>query len=287
MRFSLAHKATARLTLTLLGYLSYQTEPDFTLDQGINRRTGNFFVTNDKFTATYLWTPRFSTATSYSLSALNYEDNAIGQFENRFENSFGNQFRYLILPSTSAVVEYRFQVTSYVDNPSRDSTTQFILAGLEHTFDPRLSGSLRAGAQFRDFDQGGSRSSPYFEGSLHYTLGKQTNVLWTNRYGIEEPEDAGSQSRETFRTGLTASHSFTPRIRGSLTGNYQHSTYQSNAAGPGIGTEDIFDLGLSLRYSITRYLGVQAGYNYTDVSSDIVFREYSRNRYWAGLNVTF
>lgn len=287
LRFSLARKASARLTLSVLAYLSYQTEPDFTLSQGLNRRTGNFFVTNDRFNATYLWTPRFSTATSYSLSAVNYEDNAVGQFDNRFENTFGNEFRYLILPTTTLVAEYRFQVTSYVDNTSRDSTTQFILAGLEHKFDPRLSGSLRAGAQFRDYDRGGGRSSPYFEGSLHYTLGKQTDVVWTNRYGIEEPDDATSQSRETFRTGLTASHSFTPRIRGSLSGNYEHSTYQSNTAGSVTGTEDTFDLGLSLRYSITRYLGVEAGYNFTDVSSDIAFREYSRNRYWAGLNVTF
>jgi hypothetical protein len=289
IKFSLTHKANPRLTLSTDDYLTYQTEPDFSIAQGLNRRGGNFFFTQDKATVAYLWTPRFSTATSYTLGALHYDNHAVGVFENRFENTFGNEFRFLIQPTTSLVVEYRFEVVSY-ESADRDSTTHFALGGFDYAFNPRLTSSLRAGAQFREYSQGPNHSSPYFEGTLGYAVGKQTTVEWTNRYSIEESDVALSQGRETFRTGLSARHNFTARISGSLGAYYEHDDYQSlDVAGvaiPGF-IEESFDCAVTLRYAINRYWGVQAGYNHTEVSSDVALRDYSRNRYWGGLNVSF
>ncbi len=290
LSLSVVHKATPRLTLNATTYLSYQTEPDFAIAQGVNRRSGNYFFTSDKFGAVYLWSPRFSTATSYTLTALNYDDLAIGQFDDRFENTFGNEFRFLMWQTTTLVAEYRLQIVSYIHDSSRDSLSHYFLGGLDHTFNPRLTGSLRGGVQFVDYEQAGSQSSPYFDGSLNYVLGKQTSLGWTARYSIETADVASNQSRKTFRTGLNGNYNFTPRIRGSVGIYYSHDDYQDfnplGAPVPGF-VEDSIDMSLSLRYSVTRYWGVEAGYNYTDVSSDEPFREYSRNRYWAGLNVTF
>ena len=78
--FTLTHKASPRLTLSTTAYATYQEEPDFSLFLGLNRRSGNYFYTRDKFTVTYLWTPRFSTATSYTLGVIRYDDSAIGAF---------------------------------------------------------------------------------------------------------------------------------------------------------------------------------------------------------------
>ena len=55
-------------------YLTYQSEPDFNTGFGINRRSGNYFYTTDKFSTSYQWAPRFSTVTSYTLGVINYED---------------------------------------------------------------------------------------------------------------------------------------------------------------------------------------------------------------------
>jgi hypothetical protein len=290
LRLSLVHKATPRLTLSAAAYLTYQTEPDFTIAQGINSRGGNYFFTQDSFSVAYLWTPRFSTSTDYNVTALNYDDSAIGQFEDRFENTIGNQFRFLIWPTTSIVLEYRLQIVSYIHDSTRDLTSNFALAGFDHSFNSRTSMSLRAGGQFVNYDQGGSQTSPYFDGSLSYVLGKQTSVSWTNRYSIEQADIAVNQGRKTFRTGLSGKYDFTPRITGSLGAYYEHDDYQGTSSplgtSPGI-IEDSFNMSISLRYSVTRYFGVEAGYNYTDVSSDIPLREYSRNSYWGGLNVSF
>ncbi len=289
VRFALVHKASARLTLSTTDYVAYQTEPDFTLAAGSNQRSSNYFFTQDKFTANYLWAPRFATATSYTLGGLHYDDDNVGFYQDRWENTFGNEFRFLLSPSTTLVAEYRFQIVSY-EQIARDSTTHFVLGGFDHTFNPRLNMSFRGGAEFRNYENDGDKTSPYFEGTLNYALGKQTTVAWSTRYAIEEPDVLLSQSRKTFRTGLAVKHDLTTRISGSLGAYYEHDDYQSlnqpNVFSPGF-NEDSVDLAVSVRYGITRYIGVQVGYNYTDVWSDMSFREYSRNRVWGGLNLVF
>jgi len=42
-----------------------------------------------------------------------------------------------------------------------------------------------------------------------------------------------------------------------------------------------------LRYAITRYLGVEVGYNHTQILSDVSLREYSRNRFYGGADFSF
>jgi hypothetical protein len=289
LKLALSHKASARLTLNLDARISYESEPDFTIAQGINSRAGNYFFTQDKFTANYLWSPRFATATSYTLGALHYDDDIVGSFENRWENTFGNEFRFLLAPTSTLVAEYRFEVISYQE-ASQNSQTHFALAGFDHSFDPRLTVSVRGGAEFRDYESDGSTTGPYFEGTLNYSVAKRTMISWTNRYGIEEADALLSQGRNTFRTGLSARHEFTPKISATLGVNYEHDDYQSLTQSgftiPGF-TEQVADVAFSVRYSVTRYFALEAGYNYTDVWSDIPSREYTRNRVWGGMSVTF
>lgn len=289
LSLSLTHKANPRLTFAVVAYATYQSEPDFSFNLGLNRRGGNFFYTQDKFTVIYLWTPRFSTATSYTLGAVRYNDSAIGFFEDRIENTVGNEFRFLVWPTTTVVGEYRYQIVTY-DQIARDSMTHFVLVGFDHAFSPRFSASLRGGVEFRDYEESGDRSSPYFEGTLKYALGKDTSMEWTNRYGIEESDVLINPSRKTFRTGLRVKHNFTARITGTLGAYYQHDKYDAIETPMVIGAafdENSIDVAVAIRYALTRYFAVEAGYNHSEVLSDSLFREYSRNRFFGGLNLTF
>src|SRR5206468_2103721 len=92
LTLSLTHKAAPRLTLSAAVYLAYQTEPDFSQALGINRRNGSFFYTQDSFSVAYVWAPRFSTKTNYSFSTIRYDDSAVAVFEDRIENTIGNEF---------------------------------------------------------------------------------------------------------------------------------------------------------------------------------------------------
>ncbi len=312
---SLRHLFSQRLILQITGYASYQVEPDFSLGTGFNRKSGNYFYTNDRFALTYSWTPRFSTVSSYTFGALLYEDTGatgVGNFENRIENTFGNEFRFLVQPTTNLVAEYRIEFVDYQDTDA-NSITQFILAGFDHSFSPRLHIAYRGGVQFRSLDStqiipavkfpipgdgniilvprqvidnGGDSLSPYFEATATYSIGTKTSITWTSRYGIEEPDVPGQPGRTTYRTGLEAKHNWTPRISSTLATYYSHDHYGPQGATPGF-DEDSIDAALSLRYAITRYLGAQLGYNYTDVISGSAFRGYSRNRVYGGVDFSF
>lgn len=284
-----SHQATPRLGLAAAVYLAYQSEPDFNTGFGVNRRSGNYFYSSDKFSVSYQWSPRFSTVTSYTLGVVDYADSAIGLYEDRFEHTLGNEFRFLVLPTTTVVGDYRFQIIDY-DTALRNSTTHFLLAGLDHSFNPRFNVSLRGGVQFREFEDFGERTSPYAEATLNYALGQRTSISWSNRYGLDEPDVPGAASRTTFRTGLRATHAFSPRFSSTLGAFYQHDENEGLSSTtlfvPAF-TEDSLDLSLGVRYEINRIFAALAGYNHTEVLSDIDLREYGRNRYYLGLNATF
>lgn len=286
---NVTHRATPRLTLGASVYATYESEPNFALGVGLTRRSGNYFYTVDKFSVGYMWTPRFSTMTSYTLGVLQYENSDIGAIQDRFEHTFGQEFRFLLLPTTNIVAEYRFGIVDYDELP-RDSHTHFVLAGFDHSFSPRLNASFRGGAEFRSYEDGRDVTAPYFEGTVNYALGKRTSVSWTSRYAIEEPDVPQTPSRTTFRTGLRVNYGVTARLSASLAAYYEHDwndEYEDPQTIIPAFEEDAFDVALGLRYAITRDLAAEIGYTHTEVFSDILLREYSRNRYYGGLYFTF
>lgn len=296
---SASHKASARLTINGSVNLSYKTQPDFSANVGTNRRTGNYLYNSDRFNATFQWLPRFATNTSYNLGVVRYDDETFGASLNRSEHTLGNEFRFQLTPMTTLVAEGRVLFVAY-ENGTLDSMTEILLGGIEHKFNPRLAIGLRGGNQFRSFDNGGDTSEPYFETVLNYAAGKRTLVNWFTRYSLEEPAFAGSQTVTTFRTGLVTKYVVAPRINSSIGFYYVRDDYPAGPRPPRILpppfprpegapaiTEDAIDVTLGLQYEISRSLGVYVSYGHTEVISDIAQREYSRNRYFGGVNFSF
>lgn len=284
---SLTHKASRRMTLSLSLFASYQTQPDLSTNLGSNQQLGSFVHSTDTISLAYSWLPRFSTVTSYTLGLVNYDSSA-GSLLNRTEHTFSEQFRYLLWPATTGVAEYRYGIVAYESAPL-DSTTHFLLAGLEHSFTPRLNASFRGGAELRSSESSGFQPGPYFESTLTYILRRGGSVAWTNGYSIEESDQPGASSRPSFRTGLTLNYGFTRRVSGSLALFYVHGGSQNGGGSSVIGssTEDTLDIGPSLHYLINHRLSADVGYHYTKVESGSVFGSYSKNNYFAGLNFNF
>jgi hypothetical protein len=289
---TLTHKFNARLSLAISAYTTYQTEPDFSLDIDLNRRSGNYFYTSDHFKLDYQLTPRFSTGTSYTITTLLFDNTTAGDFQNRIENTFGNEFRYLILPTSSLVGEYRIMLTDYLDADA-DAQSHFFLVGLDHTFNPRFNATARVGVQLREFESTGTtmqsseKISPDVESTITYQINERSNVIWTNRYGIQEGDSGtGSTGSTSYRTGLAAKYGITPRIAASFSVYYNHVSFGSGGEGNAF-DEDSIDIALTARYAMTRYLGIQAGYNRTDVFSGEAGRGYSRNRIFGGFDFVF
>jgi hypothetical protein len=283
---SLTHKPIQRMTLSLSVFAAYQTQPDLSTNLGSNQQLGSFIHSTDTISLDYSWMPRFSTVTSYTFGLLKYDSSA-GSLLNRIDHTFGEQFRYLLWPATTGVAEYRYGIINYQSAPL-DSTTHFLLAGLEHSFTPRLNGSFRAGVELRSSENNGFQPGPYFESNLSYIL-RHGSVIWTNNYSIEEADVPGASARPSFRTGLTLNYGLTRRLSGSLALFYVHGGNQSgggSSPGGSSSTEDTLDIGPSLHYLINRRLSADVGYHYTKVESGSV-SSYSKNNYFAGLNFNF
>ena len=294
LRLSLLYKASERLTFDVSAFAAYQAQPDVTSALSANRRLGNFFRSEDRISAHYRWTPRFSTTTSYTFSVLEYQ-NSTASSGDRLQNQLGEEVRYLLFPTTTATAGYRIGITDY-QTTGHNSINQILTAGLDQTFGPHLTGIFRGGLQLRS-----EQISPYVEAGLNYSFEsgrtrRGTYVIWTNRYSIEESGTGAGSGRETFRTNLLLNYRVTERISANLTVSYQHGTgaqdigFNGGVAG---GAENVFDVSSGVRYAITPSLAINAGYRHTELdrgSTSAIASQllgYTRNRYFAGLTYTF
>ena len=143
---SLSHRATERLTLDGRVDAVYGSEPTFNSDVGLNRRAGNYFNMVDLLSATYQWSRRISTVSSFSFTLIRYENALTAVLTDREEYLFGEELRFDLLRNTVLVADYRFLVVNY-DSIPQDSTTHFVLVGVEQSFSPRLQSSASRGSK--------------------------------------------------------------------------------------------------------------------------------------------
>lgn len=313
--FTLAYKATPRLTLDFSTSSFYGAEPDFTTALSSTRRRGNYISSQNRLSARYGLSPKLTSVTSFFLSALEYENSAASG-NNRLQPAFSEQLRYLWQPTTTVSGAYRITVNES-QGANGGSTTQSLVAGLEQSFSPRFQAGLHSGVQFRS----GGQIGPYVETSLRYELAGQvgnelggyglggigrtrggqsgtgTYIAWTTRYSIEESDVQTRAGRETFRTNLLVNYSITERISAGLGLSYSHGDNgTSNRNSLGSSNETTFDITPSVRYAITPRCAVNVGYNYTDVGRGTKlnpsnplqsFGSYTRNRYFAGITYSF
>ena len=295
--FQLTEKLSPRMTFGASLYATYTSEPNFNLNLGINRRIGSYFYSSDGVTLNYLWNPRFTTLSSYSFGAFFHEGqntpqqlpndpSNIGNSDDRIENTIGNQFRYLFGPTTTVVAEYRLGFITYQTNSAFDSVTHYALAGFDQTFSPRFNISFRGGAQFRFYNNDTDSSSPNFEATLNYRLGRQSWISWFANYGLQPADLANTAQRTTFRTGVNATYGWTARIFSTVGFIYEHDDYGA-ANNFSVGSEDTLNLALTTRYAVTRYFALQASYNFTDVISGQALRGYTRNHISVGVDFKF
>jgi hypothetical protein len=310
LNLSAAYKVTPRLTLNFSTSLAYQSQPELGTAFSAINRLGNYFRSENHLSAHYKLSPRLSSVTSYSLSALEYENPAASGHD-RLQHAFSQQLRYLWLPTTTVSGQYRLSLNES-QGAQGESTTQSLIAGLEQSFSPRFKAGLHSGVQFRSSGNGGERTSPFVETSLRYELGSQgraasrqsgatTYIIWTNRYSIEESDLEQAAGRETFRTNLLLNYAITARISASLALIYSHGDNEadnqiSSRSLGGSSTQTTFDITPSVRYAITQRCALNAGYRHTEVDRGSgaaaldpmqSVTSYSRNRYFAGITISF
>jgi len=289
---SLTHNFSSRLSFYASVFGTYQNQPNFQSNVGPENVVSPFFDTVDIFALTYHWSLRLSLVTSYTFERVQYISSSNGNSQNgvqntlaqnRIQNTFSEKFQFSLTSRTVLVGEYRFETINY-DTAPTDSTTNFVLVGVNHNLTEHLIVHVRGGESFRSLENEGTTASPYFEGTLGY-VSSNHSLNWLSSYGYESPTATGATTTKTWRTGLNLTYDLTSRLS-STTGVFYH--HDENTGGTGsTGTQDTFDLTLGLRYTINKRFSLHADYTHTTLGSLGTTPGYSRNRYSAGLSYTY
>jgi hypothetical protein len=280
---SLTHNFSTRVSFYASVFAAYQSQPNFTSNVGPENVIADYFYTTDIFALTYHWFPRFSMVTSDTFYRVKYAQASIGDFQDRVDNTVSGQFQFSLTSRTNLIGEYRFETITY-DTAPTDSTTHFILGGVNHNLTEHLIVRARAGESFRTLENEGSTASPYFESMIDY-VSSNHSLSWTSSYGFESPTSSGVTTTKTWRTGLTLTYDLTSRVT-STAGVYYH--HDENTGGTeSTGAQDSFDLTFRLRYLINKHFSLGLNYNHTMLGSLGSTPGYSQNSYFGGVTYTY
>lgn len=289
------HRVSERLRFVSQNYVAYELEPDYSTGFQAQRQIGNYFRWSSDNAVGNRLSERLATYTGIRFDGLTYEDVDNGD---RTTWTAYNDFRYQVSDQTVATLTYRYSDTS-ADGAVSDSTNQFVLAGLEHRFNQRSTGIIRAGIQMRDVDGGNSSDNPYVEGSFHTAINSQFSLRTYVRYGVED----WSRNVLDPNTGINSVYSNTNTLRVGLTGNYEvsqdltvtgginyaaldYNELQSGFLGASSVDEELMNLFVGFNLQVTDNVILNARYNFEDLTSD-AGREYDRNRLSLGASTRF
>jgi hypothetical protein len=285
---SITHNSSTRLSFYTNVYAAYETEPDFKSDVGPENVRADHFNTIDIFAVTYQWSLRLSTVTAYTFQRVKYADSSIGMSQDRVQNTFDETFQFSLTSRTNLVADYGYEIINY-DTAPNDSTTHYLLGGVDHHLTEHLVVRALGGPSFRSLEDKGDSVTPYFEGSLGY-VSSNHSLSWRTSYGFEAPNEPNVSLRKTLRTGLVLTYSLTSRLSSTTEVYYHHDENQGSASSgtsSAVGSQDSLDLLLGFSYTVNKRLALHVNYHHTSQSSLGSTPGYSRNSYSAGLTYTY
>jgi hypothetical protein len=237
----------------------------------------------------------------------------------RMEHSIHLDSRWHFLPQTTGIFGYEYSQTDYLGDEDiqgiappgtagnlrskdRNSRSHRVYLGVEHSFTPELSGSVKIGGQYTDFYNDSTSKndwSPYAQASVRYLYMVESSVevgLVHQRATsdlVGTPGVAGGTTgnfvhdQEATTAYGKIIHRIMPNLYGSLMGTFQHSTLNGGGAGFDNQTDNFYLVGINLEYRFNRHLSAHAGYNYDRLESDINGRDFTRNRAYVGVTAAY
>ncbi len=296
---NLTHRFSERLRWVSRNFVAYELEPDYSRGYANSRIADEYFYWQTQNSLGFRWTDRFATYTGFMLSGVDYG----GSRDNdRFTWGLSNQFRYQLTEQTVSTLEYRYRDTD-ASGVGRDSKDHYVLLGVEHRFNPNTVGILRVGYQHRDVSGGSNRDRPSLEFALDSQVNDQFRVRAFTRYSMESYDTVRTvnnfasivdfDERQTLRIGVSGEYLISPKL--SINGgvDYIYTDYKGGfdvlAQAPTAGSfdDDIVNLHIGLSYQFVDNVFGTLSYNYSNSSSDLDGRDYTRNRVAVGVRAEF
>lgn len=221
-------------------------------------------------------------------SQLRSLDSNTNQDLERNTNAFSVAVLNRISPRTQLELEGRIAQTDYQDNTAKikDNRQQALLAGARWEATALTTGRAKLGIQNRSFnnDSRSDVSRSAWEVAVDWEPLTYTKFTFLTANTIEEG-NLGFSFVDTIRTTLAWQHQWRYNLSssvnfGRIQEGFKDSATESNRT-------DITNLaGVTLTYNLRRWTDIQLGYTYSDRDSDAAFRDYSRNQWRLGINMS-
>jgi hypothetical protein len=184
-------------------------------------------------------------------------------------------FYYRLSPRTRALVEGRYTDYNYVSNTRLNSDKVALLGGAEWDATAKTSGSIKIGAERKNFDTSGVKSA---SGSLWEVGAKWKPRTYSTfdiktRQALIEGDDGASSIKETTGS-LQWEHYWKPRFSTQIGYERAQDDYQDINR-----TDKINSYGAGFKYKMRRWMDVSLSYRHVKNDSTDDYWSYDRNIY--------
>jgi predicted porin len=284
----IAHSFSPTSVVDVVDEYAYDQNPQVLLN-GVPVNTNQTLESN-QFNAKYTFSPaeRLGLALKTRIMYYDYIDDVIGDELNRFENLYGLEADYSLLPELKLAGEYRHLDVDYRNDPSdNDKHSDFLMAGFDYKVGPKLTASFRVGGEYTHRDSLSTETTPYVEFAGKYDYAKDSFISAGYTYDLEETSNPVLFSDEkTNRMFVNIQHAFTGLIVGSASFDYEPATLLGRAGQPNI-EEDTTHAGAALTYLPNPKWRVSLTYDYDYVDSGISSRGLNRSQVGVRATVIF
>lgn len=241
---------------------------------------------------------------------------------NRIEQTFHLDARWQWRPETTLIAGYQFSEVDYTGNEeigantspigppffmsnSRNDLSQYFYLGVDHTFRPELTASLRGGGRYNDYYNDSTTSqngiSPYLMASARYAYMTESSVeagvsydrSSTELFSVNQASGSITTDAQDAALWVSWNHRITPKVYGSLMAQLQNSTYDGGSLNND--SDMYYILGLTLEYRFTPNFSTQLGYNYDHLvaseatlgADSVAPPSFVRNRVYIGVTASY
>lgn len=278
-----------RFGMNLAEQFRYSAEPSLFDSTGTNFRNGAYYANTVNAGFNAQWTPLFGTMTTFSNTIVRYEDTTQSIEQDSMENTGSQSFSFAILPKISWVFGGIIDDISY-DHINRGYTSYTGNTGVDWQALPSLSFGARVGGTVTESTQSTSEVSPYVSLTMGWQIGSRSSLTANYSHDVVPTDVFVSSGQVADRFSTTFRYDITPSLSAHLEGIVTRGDYSQSLITPGTipaFTEYDYALDTGVSYRYNNYLNFEAGYLFSGVSSDLNFRDYTRNQYYIGIRGTY
>ncbi|MCE9543181.1 MAG: hypothetical protein K8R38_06650 [Verrucomicrobia bacterium] len=272
-----------RLVLTYNTSTSYQQQPNPSLIGTSQNQNGSYIYTANSFAAAYQWSELFTTVTRLNFTGNYYLESSLNTQQGFTQPGFGQSFRWLVRPTTTAVVDYSTDNYGYAQQ-GNNSWGQTLSGGFDHTFNPKLFWNFRGGAEFRTYqntNQDGTYIGPYLDNNFSWAFGRASSLSWIAHVGTQPSGQQNVSFSPAVRTGVSYRQGLAPKLNLNSGFFYLIQNYKDSSFGPN-GTlinysQSTVQGNIDLTYDLNRILQLALGYQYlASMCPSVPAQEYNR-----------